>query len=324
MSIPPDDNQLRALLTDVRESCRTMLREHAAPSRPVVSADAEIGMALMARLPAADAHALRESGPPRGEALSAARRGDDARARDAMRRAGALADDRVLTRAGVLTIRTLNAAAASYVDYRVARYEDAHRGMLDALASTNDLQDAFPLMTQRRVHLVTNLVHMEVRRGRSADAVALAWPLLDFIEGNTAAWPLPDYEGNATPEIVDATARARMADTLVCEVAAALDVSGDGAYALMQPGRAHTGAAAQRQPCRDLMSAHAWLQLKCWELDGDVTSFLAGAAVFLGLPRIGGSTLWRAVASDVIRCCAALGTPDADATRVELSAALAE
>ena len=319
----PSGSALRDLLANVESAVNGETRSTAGtPSRPAVT-DADIAQLLLARLPEEDCLALRQSGAARSQALSAARANEIDRGLDAMRHAEAAVDRRALTRAGRLVAHTLNEAAAAYVDYRAGRYAEAWRRTEDALASTNALQDecAFPHMTQRRVHLVTNLVHMEARRGNAEAAIALAWPLLGYIEGDTSAFPLPALRGGPPSEEIDDASRRAMADSLTSEMALALGADRARAEELLRAGRVHAASPALRPRCSTLERAHEWIRLQCAIVDGDVAAFLAGAALFLGAAHGRGRSLWRAVLADVLRCCESLGK-EAEPTR-RLCAAVA-
>ncbi|KFA88916.1 hypothetical protein [Archangium violaceum] len=82
-------------------------------------------------------------------------------------------------------------AAVAYLDFHLARYQEAEQGLHEAMVACKRLAEehGHRHAAARRVHLARNLVRVSWMHGKHGDAVAMAYQLLTYLWADKTVWP---------------------------------------------------------------------------------------------------------------------------------------
>jgi len=263
---------------------------------------------VIVRLSAEDIERFRRSVAPRERALRASRSGENAAAEQAMREArSALGLEQMSIEARLLMI-SIHQAAESYLDYREGRFEQSRTALLKALDATHALQGAhgYTFLEPRRIHLVRNLLHMEARRGRLDEALNLGVNLLSYLEGNTAAWPLPESQCTAAIPPMSDDMRAAAFDDVMESLAEVLAPETPETRRRLERFTPHLQPGASAA-CARFARPHQWLRLRWLAAQERDAEFLSEAHGFLAEGRGSTPSLWFAVVLELYRLSERLG-----------------
>lgn len=288
----PDSIRARAATPPAqRRSIATLLRRaHEAFSKgraeswgpPALdAAQAALEIDVLSRLTPNDRLALARVALRREHALSLARRNDLEAARTSMDLARLTLSFATCSGNCRRYARTLHEAAESYLAYRAGDFATAATQMRAAIAITDELANAWgdcPFIVFRRVHLQHNLMRVHVANGASAEAMAVASSLLEFLS------PLMDSE---TAELFFNTVMGTVAELLT----------------RLTPAERQRFVTSLNGICpSDQRSSRGsqWLAVAAATLRTDPRAFIALAESFLRGGRQTAATLWYAVAYDLL------------------------
>jgi hypothetical protein len=262
------------------------------------------------RLSPADHAALQALAGPRDGALALARAGKLADAEVSMRLARFVLSVAALTREGRAVAESLHHAAEAYLLYRRGDFDGAYARMEAALRATRPLDagDASGFAGARGIHLVHNMMKVEVRRGATREAMELGAKLLGHLGGTTCAEPLHPA-ASAWPRLDDHTASYFLASvtSTLAELLAPLPTALAAALLESLPPLPEDVPYSR---------GREWLALARAARADDLRPFLEGAAPFLREGRGEAPVLWYAVLLDLSRAQRALDPASAAAAEI--------
>ncbi|MGA7731969.1 MAG: hypothetical protein WCD37_11955 [Chloroflexia bacterium] len=263
----------------------------------------------------------------RTRGLAAVRKGDMEVAEANLRTSRDILEVPWLSTESHALLASFQEAAEAFIDFRCGRHDLARKRVFRAMSADGTLlsRDGYHVLELHRVQLGHNLARVDANAGEPERAARILAGLLTYLEGESVAWPFPDYTytGKATVDDLPEEQVADLFIQLTSELALLLDGQGrEEGLALFAPVVAHAELKATRR-CGRHPSAHAWLSLKLAYLERNVVGFLEGAQEVLADGPREGSLLWYATATDLYRECARL-LEDCPAEASSLRSELAE
>ena len=261
----------------------------------------EAGKALLVLpLDASDRAALGSVSGHRERALSLARSGDLDEATTAMNAARLLISLAHFSANAEPVARTAHYAAVSYLSYRRGDYDRARQEMEEALRQTDRISQLTgdnALLSARRVHLVHNIMKVDLASGTIPQVPRTGFAMLRFLAEGPSGWPLefgPGPETRPDPPV------AEYQSNKIVETVA------EAAWPVSDRERRACWAETKRLvgcPQPPSGRAWAWLSLRRWQLERQSEEFLTEAASFLEAGPETTPKLWYAVALDVLEFC---------------------
>jgi hypothetical protein len=236
-------------------------------------------VSMLLRISVSDILAILEASQIRARALRLSRAGRAADAQAALDLARSIGAAAELSAEASLADRSFQTAAAAYLQYRAGDYSAAEASLLEALDCCRTLRDRFDYaMESRRIHLVRHIVRVRSAAGRSADALEIAWRMVRYIDGDTAAWPFPRVALSTEPDALAAGDRLLLLDQIVSEMTSLLASAETTTAMLMQSG----GAPLDRDVPRtdDLRRGYLRVSAIRAAAEGDLVAFLESATEF--------------------------------------------
>jgi hypothetical protein len=192
------------------------------------------------------------------------------------------------------------AAAESYLDYRCADFDGAQQRLYESLARDEILEITYGHKNQHvhRLHLVNNLIRVEIQRGNIDGALKCSTGLLSYMQGESDNVPAPgrwgkSYRDQVTPELITS-----MFVQAVGELGLALMGSKPEAartlFAEVERGLPQPDAAVWHP------LALAWFNAKRAYVGGDIEQYLKLSADYLAKGVGVAPALWRMIALDVV------------------------
>jgi hypothetical protein len=253
----------------------------------------------LGRLPLADRRGLETLAEHRERALTLARQGRQVEAAASMKLAGLVLSAVRFSREGQAFAMTLHHAAESYLSFRRGEHADAHANMVAALRTTDELGGWWgnsQFIVCRRVHLLHNLMRVEVARGAANEAMQLGARLVEYL---CDSLPQDSETDSCAPDTRRLDARLvehffNLVMETVAELVATLpaDEARDGVCALSR---------ARAPEARPAWRGWDWVEIKSAALGRDPRRFLGAAVSFLRAGRMATPVLWYAVALDLAR-----------------------
>ena len=251
----------------------------------------------MPPLRALDRVTLARISAHRERALSLARSGDLEAAATAMNAARLLMSLAHFSPKAEAIAQTSHYAAISYLSYRRGDYARARNEMVRALRETDRISRLTgdnPLLAARRVHLVHNIMKVDVAARLIADVPQMGFAILRYLTEGPAEWP-SDY-GPGPQRMPDPLIARYHSNRIVETIAEAVEASPDQERSAYHPEIKRLANCPQPPSLR----AWSWLSLKRWQIEGKIEEFVGKAASFLSKGPGTTPTLWYAVALDIL------------------------
>ena len=232
------------------------------------------------------------------KALSLARSGDLDEAATAMNAARLLMSLAHFSPNAEAVAQTSHYAAISYLSYRRGDYARARDEMVRALRATDRISRLTgdnPLLAARRVHLVHNIMRVDVAARLIADALQLGFAILRYLAGGPAEWP--SDHGPGPQGMPDLPLALYHSNRIVETIAEAVEASPDQERIIAYHSEIKRLTNCPQPPSP---RAWSWLSLKRWQIEGRTEEFVGKAAEFLSKGSGATPTLWYAVALDVL------------------------
>jgi hypothetical protein len=215
--------------------------------------------------------------------------------------------------------------AEAYLDYRLGDFEQAQSRLHQALASDSILEEEFgyKLLHVHRLHLINNLIRLEVQRKRLADAMELAGRLLSYLEGQSESLPAPGSWSSGHLALQPPEMIAGIFAQTCSEVGRALadlrTETARGALEILLCNIDLESAAGRWEP-----QARLWLQTKRAFVSGNSRGFLQLCAALLAEGPAIAPTLWYTTAVDLAKFCELVPLPGAQSLRRKILQKVAE
>lgn len=180
------------------------LRRGSRPSPPALpdaltdtSLNRKVRDTLAAHVSSSDLNVLEECGRNWNTALRLASKGAFAEADEMFSAASRMFQRDDLAFETKLLCESFFSAAASFLDYRLKRWDSARRRIYDGLACDEKLEREFgySLLHLHRLTLLENLCRVERKAGHTERAASLAGALLAYLSGSSAELNLPGSWG---------------------------------------------------------------------------------------------------------------------------------
>ena len=288
---------LRALLNSAVKAFHSGIA-HPPDSRSLAKVEEAAKGLHMPPLSALDRVTLARISAHRERALSLARSGDLEEAATAMKAARLLMSFAHCSPNAAAVAETSHYAAISYLSYRRGDYARARHEMVRALRATDRISRLTgdnPLLAARRVHLVHNIMRVNVAARLIADGLQLGFAILRYLTEGPAKWP-SDY-GPGSESMPHPLIALYHSNKIVETIAEAVEGSPDQERIIACHPEIKRLTNCPQPPSP---RAWSWLSLKRCQIEGRTEEFVGNAASFLSKGPGTTPTLWYAVALDIL------------------------
>jgi hypothetical protein len=250
---------------------------------------------------------LRASSRARSRALSSARAGRLAMAREAVNESRRIQMDRSLSREVRLIITAFQDAVEAYLEYKWRHFEMARELLFEALRVDRVLihRYGYNILELHRIQIGHNFMRLAIGRGDADQAAELCAHLLAYTQGGADRWPFSEAGHGGVPGDLPLELVSAMFVQLASELALLLaSQPAERGRALLAPAVALAGTGTVTRS--ELQGrVYDWLEIKFAYVQGDFETFLQKVSRLLtGGP---GETplLWRATVTDLHDLCRA-------------------
>lgn len=205
-----------------------------------------------------------------------------------------------LSAEGRMLARSFLAAAEAYLDYRCEDFEQARQQLCESLAADEILETTYghAILHVHRLHLVNNLVRVEVQRGNVEGALDMAARLLCYMEGKSDDAPAPGLWGPSFRLALSTEAITAMFVQVIGEVGQALagktpDVARD-LFVILEKQLSEPDSSLWHP------LALEWFNVKRAFVGESIEQYLRVSSEYLVKGVLVAPTLWRMVVLDVL------------------------
>jgi hypothetical protein len=264
---------------------------------------------------------LRWSANFRAQGLLATHREEFTSAEEFFAKARAHYESGSLSPEGNLLYKSFQEPAEAYLDYRRGDFAQAHKRLLEALASDAVLEDeyGYDFLFIHRIHLVVNIVRITVRNQHFYQAVELACQLLSYLQGKSENLSIPLPWGAERVALLPEDIFALMFTQVIHEIALILTGKNSQIVNELFAIVTHNLQFQVEDNFFLFPQVREWLLIKQAFILNDFASFLELASSFLTQRRSDSPLLWYAVVIDLLAVCDECKFPDADLVKQEVS-----
>jgi len=223
-----------------------------------------------------------------------------------------------LSEEGRMFARSSLAAAEAYLDYRCDDFDRAQERLCESLAADEILETTYghSILHVHRLHIVNNLIRVEVQRGNVEGALDLAARLLCYMQGASDDGPTPGRWGKSYRDALPRETLSAMFVQVIGEIGQALvgkkPEAARSLFAIVE-GQLPEPDFALWHPL-----ASDWFKVKSAYVGGSMERYLRISSDYLGNGVGVAPALWRFVALDAVIAVDELPFPEAVELRREI------
>lgn len=305
----------------IRQTLGTFLRASSLPPSSIggeqLEAVKELKRLILQRLPRLDAEVFLLSRRASDDGFEAARSGEFEKARQLFNRGEAALKQFPVLEETALLAKTYWNAAVAYLQFRNGSSSEARGLLLEAMRCDQILENKFDyhIFHNHRVHMVQNLIRLEIGDGNLARAFETARDVLLYLAGvsDTIAFP-GTWSQRCLDKLPRQLVRTMFAGILgdVAEALAGLEKESAKRLFSIFSALVHGEITKGCHP-----RATSWLVAKDRFLEGDQNAFLKAVAPLLSDGPCDTPNLWCSCLLDLCDICDSFG-PDGTAVKVAI------